>query len=93
MKVKLYFRFNYISLLFIETSNVRNINFIYVYVWMNLNQLLFVCLSEFSMKDIFPKYFLRITELFFLMAVKIYLVSNFSYRFKNSKQNSETEFE
>ena len=45
------------------------------------------------MKDIFPKYFLRITELFFLMAVKIYLVSNFSYRFKNSKQNSETEFE
>ena len=55
MKVKLYFRFNYISLLFIETSNVRNINFIYVYVWMNLNQLLFVCLSEFSMKDIFPK--------------------------------------
>ena len=37
MKVKLYFRFNYISLLFIETSNVRSIKFIYVYVWMNLN--------------------------------------------------------
>lgn len=60
MKVKLYFRFNYISLLFIETNNLGNMKFIYVYVWMNLNiqriLSVIICLSEFSMKGIFPRY-------------------------------------